>query len=249
MHDGVTRMRIILFVGIGYKVHVGCDESEIVTSVDLLSGNESEGAENNVRSLLEKERQQGMEHGPVVADALYDSAENRKAIHEEKTTEGGPVKAYIPSRQEEKHLDRFRYEMKRDRVICPAKQVSIGKSPHEQGHLYYFSVESWERCEVPLYVVLVRTTKADGHSELWALASTKEYEDPRLARELYKGRMQIEERIDQIKNCWWVGCFTTPNFNADVVHIFFVLLVYTLIQLYLKATHHEELATQTIETL
>ena len=110
-------------------------------------------------------------------------------------------------------------------------------------------VESWDTCEVPLYVVLVRTKKVDGKIELWALASTKEYKDPRLARELYKGRMQIEERIDQIKNCWWVGCFTTPNFNADVVHVFFVLLVYTLIQLYLKATHHEELATQTIETL
>jgi len=27
----------------GYKVHVGCDESEIVTSVELLSGNENEG--------------------------------------------------------------------------------------------------------------------------------------------------------------------------------------------------------------
>jgi hypothetical protein len=110
-------------------------------------------------------------------------------------------------------------------------------------------VQSWESCEVPLYVVLVRTRKAEGQSEIWALASTKPYEDPRLARELYKGRMQIEERIDQIKNCWWVGCFTTPNFNADVVHVFFVLLVYTLIQLYLKATHHEELATRTIETL
>ncbi len=110
-------------------------------------------------------------------------------------------------------------------------------------------VESWDSCEVPLYVVLIRTRKADGQSEIWALASTKEYPDPCLARELYKGRMQIEERIDQIKNCWWVGCFTTPNFNADVVHVFFVLLVYTLIQLYLKATHNEEFAPQTIETL
>lgn len=110
-------------------------------------------------------------------------------------------------------------------------------------------VESWESCEVPLYVVLVRTRKGDGKSELWALASTKEFGDPKEPRKLYKGRMQIEERIDQIKNCWWVGCFTTPNFNADVVHVIFVLLVYTLVQLYLKATHHEELATQTIETL
>jgi IS5 family transposase len=130
----------------GYKVHVGCDESEIVTSLDLLSGNENEGAESNVRSLLEKEREQGMEHGAVVADALYDSAENRKAIHEEKTQNGEPVKAYIPSRQKEKNLNRFRYEQQRDRVICPAQQVSIGKSPHEQGHLYYFSVESCQDC-------------------------------------------------------------------------------------------------------
>ncbi len=38
-------------------------------------------------------------------------------------------------------------------------------------------------------------------------------------------------------------------FNADVVHVMFVLLVYALIQLYLKATHHEEFATQRIETL
>ncbi len=110
-------------------------------------------------------------------------------------------------------------------------------------------VESWESCEVPLYVVLVRTRKADGSSGIWALASTKEFSDPRLPRQLYTGRMQIEERIDQIKNCWWVGSFTTPNFNADGVHVFFVLLTYTLIQLYLKSTHHEELATKTIESL
>jgi hypothetical protein len=110
-------------------------------------------------------------------------------------------------------------------------------------------IESWESCEVPLYVVLVRTRKADGRTDLWALASTKEFRDPREPRRLYRGRGQIEERIDQVKNCWWVGSFTTPNFNADTVHVFFVLLTYTLIQLYLKATHNEELATQTMESL
>jgi len=110
-------------------------------------------------------------------------------------------------------------------------------------------VESWERCEVPLFVVLVRTRKVDGTEEIWALACTRSFEDPREARKLYTGRMQIEERIDQIKNGWWVGSFTTPNFNADVVHVFFVLLTYSLIQLYLKATHQEELATKTIESL
>lgn len=130
----------------GYKAHVGCDESEIVTSVDLLSGNENEGAEKNVRSLLEKEREQEMEHQAVVTDALYDSAENRKAIHEERTPEGERVRAYIPSRRKEKSLNRFRYDSKRDQVVCPAQQLSIGKSPHEEGWLYYFSVESCRDC-------------------------------------------------------------------------------------------------------
>lgn len=130
----------------GYKIHTGCDESEIVTSVDVLSGNANEGAEKNVRSLLEKERTQGIKYEAVVADALYDSAENRRAIHEKKKPNGDRIKAYIPSRHKEKWLDHFRYEKALDRVVCPVNKVSISKSPHEQGHLYYFSVESCQHC-------------------------------------------------------------------------------------------------------
>jgi IS5 family transposase len=185
----------------GYKAHVGCDESEIVTSIDLLTGNENEGAEKNVRSLLEKEREQGMEHGAVVADALYDSAENRKAIHEEKTAEGEPVKAYIPSRHKEKNLDRFRYERKRDRVICPAKQVSIGKSPHEQGHLYYFSVESCRDCPYredcpPLNEGRVRVFVSEDY-ELKLLDENPE------RKEALKKRSLIERRFGGAKK--WHG--------------------------------------------
>ena len=72
----------------------------------------------------------------VVTDSLYDSSENRRVIHEEKTSDGKPVRAYIPSRRKEKSLNRFRYDPKRDCVICPLGQISIGKSPHEQGYLY-----------------------------------------------------------------------------------------------------------------
>lgn len=110
-------------------------------------------------------------------------------------------------------------------------------------------VESWESCQVPLSVVLVRTRKDEGRTEIWALASTKAFRDPREPRKLSTGRVQMEERIDQVKNGWWGGSFSTPNFHADTVPIFFVLLTYTLIQLYWKATHHEEFAPQTIETL
>ena len=78
---------------------------------------------------LPGEQKQGMEHEVVVADTLYDSAENRKAFHEGKTPDGERLRSYIPSRQKEKTLKRFRYEKGKDRVVCPARQVSIGKSP------------------------------------------------------------------------------------------------------------------------
>ena len=110
-------------------------------------------------------------------------------------------------------------------------------------------VESWESCDVPLYIVLIRRRKADGKVQLWALACTRDGEDPRQPRQLYTSRTQIEERIDQVKNCWWVGAFTTPDFQADAVHVFFVLLTYSLVELYLKATHNEELAPETLESL
>ena len=122
----------------GYKVHIACDESELVTSLEVLPGNENEGAEKNVRTLLKKERALETKHKAVVADGLYDSAETRKAIH------GDGMNAYIPSRQ--KRIGRFHYVKDEDKVSCPARQASIGKSPHEQGFLYYFSVASCRDC-------------------------------------------------------------------------------------------------------
>jgi len=49
----------------------------------------------------------------------------------------------------------------------------------------------------------------------------------------------IGERVDQIKNACWVSSFTTPDFNTNLLHMFFSLLTYSLIQL-LKSTHREE---------
>ena len=57
-------------------------------------------------------------------------------------------------------------------------------------------VESWESCEVPLYIVLVRTRKSNGKQELWALAYTKIFGDPRSARKLYLRHEVIREMRD-----------------------------------------------------
>ncbi|MFQ6031783.1 MAG: transposase, partial [Candidatus Zixiibacteriota bacterium] len=115
----------------GYKAHIVEDESEIITSVEVLQGNQNEGSE--LASLLEKEEKKNLEAEAVVADALYDSADNRSLIHQKK------MRAYIPLRHARKHQDNFRYIKGRDQLKCPLGEFSIGKIRQEEGYLYYFS--------------------------------------------------------------------------------------------------------------
>ncbi|MCJ7496836.1 MAG: transposase, partial [candidate division Zixibacteria bacterium] len=72
----------------GYKAHIVEDEAEIVTSVEVLQGNQNEGSE--LSSLLEKEEKKDLKAESLVADALYDSTDNRNLIHRKK------MRAYIP---------------------------------------------------------------------------------------------------------------------------------------------------------
>jgi IS5 family transposase len=115
----------------GYKAHIVEDESEIITSVEVLQGNQNEGSE--LVSLLEKEEKKDLEAEAVVADALYDSADNRSLIHQKK------MRAYIPLRHARRHQDNFRYIKGRDQLKCPLGEFSIGKIRQEEGYLYYFS--------------------------------------------------------------------------------------------------------------
>jgi len=134
-------------------------------------------------------------------------------------------------------------------LLYNVEKDSVGRLIKREEVMGIRGIQSWQGCKIPLYVILIRETNASGKETLWALATSRVFKDPRVARKLYTKRMQIEERIDQIKNSWWIGSFTSPDFNADVIHVFFVLLTYSLIQLYLKATHNEEFATKTFNTL
>jgi len=109
-------------------------------------------------------------------------------------------------------------------------------------------ITSWEECEVPLYVVLVKETR-EGEEKMWALVSTRRFRSPEEARKLYELRMQVEERIDQLKNCWLIGKFTSPNFNLDMAQVVFTLLSYSLIQTYLMRKEMQDLANKTIDSL
>jgi len=125
----------------GYKAHIVEDESQIITSCETLLGDENEGAEAHFEALLEKEDKKGLKGEAVVGDALYDSFSNRVNI------EKRGMKHHIPEKRNNKKVNEFIYNRRDDQLICPEGYSSIGKTPYENGYLYYFSSYSCRDCE------------------------------------------------------------------------------------------------------
>jgi len=111
------------------------------------------------------------------------------------------------------------------------------------------NINVWDGCEVPLYVAVMRVTHADGAVDYWGLASPRHYKDPSEAFNDYKERTGIEERHRQIKGFWNLAQFSSTAFNLIAVHVYFILLVYSLVQLYLNSAKLSELTNQTIDSL
>jgi hypothetical protein len=111
------------------------------------------------------------------------------------------------------------------------------------------NVDIWEKCEVPLYVSIMRITGTDGSVRYWGLSSTFKPRNAKEAFELYELRTQIEERHRQIKNFWNINKFSSPHESLIEAHVMFTLLTYTLVQLYLNKKHLNDLANKTISSL
>jgi hypothetical protein len=101
---------------------------------------------------------------------------------------------------------------------------------------------SWTECTVPINVLLVRETYADGHQEQWALMSTADFSDPRQHKEQYDLRVKIEERHRTLKCFHDLSDFSSRSFNVIAAQVVFILLSYTLRQWQLWKLLKQELA-------
>ncbi len=124
---------------VGYKAHIAMDESGIVTSVNILHGNESESTD--LPELLKKDESVGIKATAITADSLYDSAKNREFIH------SLGLKAYIPPRRKERDEEGFIYDTKKDIVTCPYGNIAkSGRCRQEMGALYNFNPKICRAC-------------------------------------------------------------------------------------------------------
>lgn len=123
----------------GYKVHTVQDESRIVTTVETFAGNVNEGT--RLLGILKEDERKGLDGEGVVADKLYDSADNRKGVRKLELV------PYILSRTSRRKLDRFEFDVETGVLLCSAGVEPRGRISQEKGWLYYFSVRDCKVCE------------------------------------------------------------------------------------------------------
>jgi hypothetical protein len=100
----------------------------------------------------------------------------------------------------------------------------------------------WAEARVPLHVVVLRETYADGHQQGWALLTTEDFADPQQPPRDYRRRPAIEERHRQLKCFHDLTDFHSRSFNLVTAQVVFVLLSYTLRQWQLWKTQQASLA-------
>mgnify|MGYP001580605193 CR=1 FL=1 len=103
----------------------------------------------------------------------------------------------------------------------------------------------WEACPVPLQVVLLREFRTDGSCSEWALATTREVNDPMEIWNYYKMRSTIEERHRQMKCFWDLTHFRSRAYSLVVNQAIFMVLAYSLMQCFLVKVEREELTGAT----
>lgn len=128
------------------------------------------------------------------------------------------------------------------------KKASPSETEEEQPQLVKTSAKAirdlriWDSCDVPIHAIAMRDEYDNGEESRWVLATTMDFEDVFRPRQYYQLRPTIEERIRQTKCFWDLTKLRSTDFALVVNQVVFVLMAYSLVQIFLLKTGRKELA-------
>lgn len=110
----------------GYKVHAACDETGIVTAVEVTLGNKAELAP--AKEMVDDLEKKGLKASRLAADKGYDDSTFRAELVKSNT------KPYIPNRTKQDRLKEqgLEYNPKSKVLRCKAGKKAIGSTPHKR---------------------------------------------------------------------------------------------------------------------
>jgi hypothetical protein len=155
----------------------------------------------------------------------------------------------VPAGQPE--VVRQREKTRRATVARKKKEAAIQPPPHLV-RVEFKSIpriDLWKECQVPLDVVLMREHLSNGKVTQWGLMTTREVFDPVEIRDLYDLRPSCEEGWRQTKCYWDMSGFRSRSFSLVVNQVIFVLMSYSLLQLFLIQSDRGDLAKITRDRL
>jgi Transposase DDE domain len=111
----------------------------------------------------------------------------------------------------------------------------------------------WDTCNHELAVTVIREEEGDNYQvkeiHYFLLASTKSFLSPFQVRQTYRLRTRVEEGFRQLKHAWSITEFPSPNSALLETQIVFTLLVYSLLNCYLRKTKQHDAVTNFVSTI
>lgn len=183
----------------------------VIVAATVTSGEKGDGPE--LKSLVEKSKNNGVDVDAIVGDAAYSGKENITMANTESIELVAKLKPCI-SQGFRKEKDQFDYNKDADMFVCPAGHMAIRKArqgkkdgPWNQTMTYYFDVEKCKTCALrngcykdgaksKSYSVSI---KSDEHQAQMKFQESERFKS--LAKERYK----IEAKNAELKNVLGYG--------------------------------------------
>ena len=138
--------------------------------------------------------------------------------------------------------------------IEESREQPSGKLLMEQWAYWIEDLDLWDSCPVPQNALVTKKIEWDSEVQeylefYWVLGTTKKYRHPQVILEHYRLRTQIEERYRQFKLSWNLAKFPSTDESLMESHLCFILLTYSLLNLYLRQEDLRQHTHQMIQTL
>ena len=195
----------------GYKTHIAMTPERVIVAATVTSGDRGDGPE--LKSLVEKSKDNGVEVDVIVGDAAYSGKENIAMANTESIELVAKLNPCI-SQGYRKEEDRFDYNKDAGMFVCPAGHMAIRKARQgkkdvgeNQVMTYFFDVEKCKTCALrkgcykdgtksKSYSVSI---KSDEHK------AQMEFQDSERFKSLAKERYKIEAKNAELKNVLGYG--------------------------------------------
>lgn len=191
----------------GYKTHIMMSDERIITAATITSGEKNDGKE--LKSLIEKTQESGIELEAVVGDGAYAEKVNLEYCSENNIKDASKLSKNVTHGTRNKE-DEFEYNKDAGMYVCKAGHMAIRKAKQgskkddTQVECYYFDVDKCKHCPLKdgcykenakskTYSVKI---KNDTHIAQMDYMETEEFKN------YYSNRYKIEAKNSELKNSY-----------------------------------------------